>query len=178
MINLSRIIGIKQGISLILGMLLFVGCASKGALITETPMTTKLADYKTMLLHVSSQVPGSSEEVIQLESMTVAKLREMGLFEKVIAGSASPDVPADLRLNVRIVELREVSSGKRVFLGALAGRARIAVDAELIDLQTGKTIGAFKAEGKSSGGTVFAGTTEQAIERVVEQIVEFVQKRL
>jgi hypothetical protein len=49
---------------------------------------------------------------------------------------------------------------------------------ELIDLKMGKTIGAFKVEGKSSGGTIFAGTTPQAIERAVEQIVDFVQKSM
>jgi len=155
-----------------------IGCASAGVLQVTTPMTVKLANYKTMLLDVSSQVLGLEEEVIQLESMTIVKLKEKGLFEKVVAGSASPDASTDLRLNAKIVELRKVSAGSRAMWGAFSGRAGIVIDVGLIDMKTGKPIGAFKAEGKSSGGTVFAGTTSQAIERAVEQIVKFIQKNM
>ncbi len=174
--NISR--SLKLGIFFIFVILLLGGCASTGSLHVITPTTVKLADYKTLLFHASSQVPESGEEVIQLESITIAKLRENGLFDKVVAGSASPDAPADLQLNAKIVELKKVGAGARVMLGALAGRAGIVVDVELIDMKAGKIIGAFKAEGKSSGGTVFAGTTSQAIERAAEQIVEFLHKSL
>ena len=158
-----------------LAMLLLGGCASTGTLHTLKPMTVKLANYKTMGIDVSSQVPESSQEAIQLETMVIVKLRDRGLFEKIFSQSASPEIPADLRLNVKVVNLKKVSAEDRVMLGALAGRAKIVVDVELIDLKTEETIGAFKAEGQSSGGTVFAGTTSQAIERAVEQIVQFVQ---
>lgn len=160
----------------VLSMILLIGCASTGAIHATMLVTAKLSNYKTMLFNVSSQVPESGEAILQLESMTVAKLREKGLFEKVITGSASPDASVDLRLNAKIVELSKVSSGSRVIFGALSGRAGTVVDVELIDMKTGKSIGAFKAEGKSSGGTAFAGTTSQSIERAVEQIVEFIQK--
>jgi hypothetical protein len=152
-------------------------CASTGALSPTTPLTSRLSTYRTIVFEVSSQVPESAQETIQLESMTVARLREKGIFEKVIAGSAaSPDTPADLRLRTRITELNKVGSGARAVLGAFAGQGKIVVAGELIDVKAAQNIGAFTAEGKSSGGTVFAGTTEQAIERAVEQIVEFVVK--
>lgn len=172
----SRMV-VRYGIILMLAVFLVGGCASVGTLHTTTPMMIKLAQYKTILVRVWSQVPESTQEVIELETMVIAKLRERNLFEKVVSDLTSPDA-ADLRLNLRIVHLKKVSPGARVMLGALAGQAVIVVDAELVDQGTGKSIGNFLAEGKSSGGTVFAGTTTQAIERVVEQIVEFLVKNI
>lgn len=97
-------------------------------------MTIKFANYKTILVDVSSQVPESTQEVVQLESMLIAKLREGNMFEKVVSGSACSDAEGDLRLNLKILDLEKVSPGARVMLGALAGRAVIVVNGELIDL--------------------------------------------
>lgn len=176
--SMQNITVIKHGIIFILAVLLLGGCASTGALHTITPPTVKLANYKTILVSVSSQVPEATQEVIQLESMIITKLLEKGLFEKVVAGSASPDASTNLRLNAKIVELKKVGARLRAIFGAFAGRAGIVVNVKLIELETGNTIGAFKSEGKSSGGTVFAGTTPQAIQRAVEQIIAFVQKSM
>jgi len=168
----------KRGVIFMFILFLLGGCASKGAVTATTPMTLKLSTYKTMLFNTSSQVVASSEEIVQLESMTIAKLREKGLFDKVISGSSSPDAQADLRLNAKIIQLKRVSSGARVMVGAMAGRAGIDVEVELFDLKESKSIGTFIAQGRSSGGTVFAGTTPQAVERAAEQIVEFIQKNM
>jgi hypothetical protein len=169
---------VKHGVIFIFISILLNGCASRGAIKETTPMTLKLSTYKTMLFSVSSQVSGSSEEMVQLETLTIAKLREKRLFDKVISGSSSPDAQADLQLNARIIQLKRVSSGARVMVGAMAGRAGIDVEVELLDLKGSKSIGTFIAQGRSSGGTVFAGTTPQAVERAVEQIVEFIQKNM
>ncbi len=154
------------------------GCASTGKITTTVPVTTKLSNYKTMLFNISSNIPDSSEETVQLESMTIAKLREKGLFQKIFVTSSSPDVQPDLKLNAKIVALKKVSSGARVMVGAMAGRAGIDVEVELFDLKESKVLGTFLAQGRSSGGTVFAGTTPQAVERAVEQIAEFIQKSM
>lgn len=168
----------KYGLLFLLIIILLEGCASKGAITATTPVTLKLSTYKTILFNTSSQVPGSSEEIVQLESMTIAKLREKGLFDKVVSGASSPDAQADLRLNAKIIQLKRVSSGARAMVGAMAGRAGIDVEVELFDVKESKSIGAFVAQGRSSGGSAFAGTTPQAVERAAEQIVEFIQKNM
>lgn len=61
-------------------------------------------------------------------------------------------------------------------LGGLAGRGSITVNADLVDGKTGKKLGSFTSEGKTSGGTVFSGTTEQALRRAAEQVVGFVKQ--
>jgi hypothetical protein len=169
---------VKHGVIFMFILFLLGGCASRGAIKETTPMTLKLSTYKTMLFSVSSQVSESSEEMVQLESVTIAKLRGKGLFDKVISGSSSLDAKADLRLNAKITQLKRVTSGARVMVGAMAGRAGIDVEVELFDLKESKSIGTFIAQGRSSGGTVFAGTTPQAVERAAEQIVEFIQKNM
>lgn len=63
-------------------------------------------------------------------------------------------------------------------VGAMAGRAGIDVEVELVDVKESRNIGTFVAQGRSSGGSVFAGTTPQAVERAAEQIVEFIQKNM
>jgi len=66
---------VKYGVIFMFILFLLGGCASRGAIKETTPMTLKLSTYKTMLFSVSSQVSESSEEMLQLESVTIAKLR-------------------------------------------------------------------------------------------------------
>ena len=152
---------IGQALVLILAVLLFAGCASTGAIHTKTPINVKLADYKTVLLCVSSQVPEPSGETVQLAALINKKLRDKGLFEKVLVASGCSGCRADLRLNAQIVEVGQVGS-------------EVVVDVALTDMNTGTRIGSFEAEGKSSGES----TTRRAIERAAEEIVGFLSKNM
>lgn len=155
---------------------LAVGCASKGAIKVSSPVSVKLADYRKLALNVSSEVEKSSDQVVKLGNLIQQKLREKNLFERIYLASSAPEETADLQLEVKILKMREVSATTRILFGAFAGRSKLLADVRLVDIKTGSEIGAFQAEGKSSGGTIFAGTTDQAIERVAEQIADFVQK--
>jgi hypothetical protein len=158
--------------ALTLTVLVFAGCASTGAIHTATPITVKLADYKTLLLSVSSEVPESSAETMQLASFIATKLDDKDLFEKVRVGPGCPDCPrcrADLKLHAKIVQLKKVDC---------SGLAGVLVDVALTDMKTGKGVGSFKAEGKSSYRTVLARRTRQAVEHAAEEIVGFVAKRM
>ena len=63
-------------------------------------------------------------------------------------------------------------------LGAFAGRGSVKVSADLLDGRSGGKLSAFTSEGKTSAGTVFAGTTEQALQRAAEEIAGFVSQSL
>ncbi len=172
------IIAIKCVIVCILTIFILGGCASTGTIYLIKPITVKLVKYKTILINIESEVPDASFEISQIEIRTITALKEKGLFEKVFLGSVYPDASADLELNLKIVELHKVSHAARALTGAFAGRAKVIVEAELIDLNTRETISAFKTEGESSSGSVTAGLTEQAIQRAVEQIVLFFQNNM
>ena len=77
---------------------------------------------------------------------------------------------------VVVKEIKKVSRSEREWAGALAGRAWILVEATVSDLNSGKLIETFAAEGESSGGSNLAGTTEEAIQRAAEQVVAQVIK--
>lgn len=157
---------------------LISGCASIGTIRTTQLPSVKLGSYKTMGIQAISSVPDTTEELVQLETAIIARLRDAGLFEKVFSPTNSPDTKTDLLLKANITAVNRVSPGARVLLGAFAGRATISVEAELSENTSGKVIGSFTTEGKSSGGTIFAGTTPQAIDRAVEKIVEFVKNNM
>jgi len=168
----------KKIIILLLVAILFAGCASKGVTVTTQPVSTKLSNYQTMLINVSSLILGAEEEITKVESMLVTTLRQSENFEKIIGGSVAPDEITDLQLNVKIVKVKKVGSGARAMLGIFDGRAHIVCDVELIDSKDSKKIGAVKAEGKSSGGSVFAKGTDQAIKRATEKIIEFIHQSM
>ncbi len=158
--------------ALTLTVLVFAGCASTGAIHTTTPINAKSADYKTVLLSVSSEVAESSGEAMQLASFITAELRDKGLFEKVRVASGCQDCPecrSDLQLDAKIVELTKEDPN---------GDAGVVVDVALTDGKTGKGVGSFKAEGKSSSRTVPASRTSEAVEHAAEQIVKFVAKSM
>ncbi|MBW1744551.1 MAG: hypothetical protein JRJ47_14160 [Deltaproteobacteria bacterium] len=159
-------------LALTLTVLVFAGCASTGAIHTTTPITAKSADYKTVLLSVSSEVAESSGEAMQLASFITTELRDKGLFEKVRVASSCRDCPecrSDLQLNAKIVEV--IKEGPD-------GNAGVVVDVALTDVETGKGVGSFKAEGKSSSRTVPANRKSEAVEHAAEQIVKFVAKSM
>lgn len=159
---------------LLVGVLPLCGCASSGQTLNAQAPTTKLSAYKSVVVNVTSSVPDTSRETLQLESMIVSTLNTAKTFPAVSGGSAGGT--GELRVNAVITDLRRVSSGARVMLGAFAGRGNMTVDVKLVDTRDGKTVGSFTSQGTSSGGTVFSGTTDQAVELAARQIVEFLRQ--
>ena len=156
-----------------------IGCASGG---TTTPLQAVSAPlssaYNTVLVEVTSTLPDSDADARALENEIITELRKDSRLTQVLSGTGSPTAAADLKLKADIVEMRKVSTGKRMMLGGLAGRGSVKVNAELLDGRNGTKLGAFTSEGKTSGGTVFAGTTEQALQRAAEQIAGFVTQNM
>ena len=94
------------------------------------------------------------------------------LTKKAVFRAVVDKTGADYLVRVKITSLKDVGSTERLMLGALAGRASISADVEVYD-RTGAFIGGMTAEGKSSGGTIFAGTTKEAIELAAGQIANY-----
>ncbi len=153
-------------------MVFFTSCASKGVMINTTPSEVKLSSYKSLWVSVSSEA-ASEQEMEMLADMVVRKLRQSNTFEQ-LSGPGENQEPLDLQLKLVVVDIRRVSLNDRAMAGALPGKAKILVDGELIDTASGNSIGSFRVEGKSSGGSVFAGDTTQAIVRVSEMIVAYI----
>jgi len=166
----------KSSNLLIIFLFLIAGCVAQSKVQTEGDFQIK--KYRTVNVNVLSQMPvcerECQEEIEKLKNSLVENLKQADLFENV--GSEITD--SELIINVRITELLRVTSKDRFWLGAAAGRAKVTGTVELFDTYQNKIIGTFLVEGQSSGGTVFAGGTQQAIEKFVEQLVHFMHEKI
>jgi hypothetical protein len=187
---------ITYRIMILVSLLTLWGCA--GTLQIVTPVSVKLANYKTVVIDISKTdeyailLKATGFDAITLETMAVDKLREKSLFETVIVGKALPDTQKSLVINAKITGLRlagVATTPPGRTSGAYSGQVIMVLDAELIDLTTGKIVGAFKAEGASpSFRSTFSNNAEltslmlrmapQAADRVAEQIVDFVKNNM
>jgi len=161
-------------ITIVLLFVLLSACASQGVMINTTPTEVRLSQYRSLWVSVSSET-ANEDEMRMLADEVVRKLKSISMFEQV-SGPGDSAAPQDLHLQLNIVDVIRVSMQDRAFAGALPGKAKILVDGELIDTATQQKIGNFRVEGKSSGGSVFAGDTGQAILRASEMIVEYISR--
>ena len=106
------------------------------------------------------------------------RLRTKGLFERVLPRVASGDEKHDLIVLVTIKQLRRVSHQARMMVGAFAGRGKMVADIQLRDASSEAVIGQATAVGKTSGGTVFAGTTSQAVSMIADEVVKLLEQNM
>jgi hypothetical protein len=158
--------------------LLTSGCASSGRSTVQQPFGTKLAQFKSASIQVTSTVAKPSANLeefkVQLESRIIAKLREKQVWGKIYSQVSAGDAKPELNVSVTITAVRDVSNFDRVMWGAMAGQAKTTAKVEVREVSSGKLLGAGDIEGKSSGGSVVAGTTSEAVERVADEVVKLV----
>ncbi len=161
--------------------LLGTGCASSGKSAIQQPLSVKLGQFESATVEVKSALSKSPDRmddfIVQLESRIIAKLRARSAFEKVYA-SAAKDSTADLEIQVIITSIRDVDTFDRVMWGAFAGQAKSKATVNFKEHASGKLIGSGEIEGKSSGGSVMAGTTIEAVDRVADEVVRLVVENL
>jgi hypothetical protein len=98
------------------------------------------------------------------------------LFKNVSANKDELGTGSGIIIIAEIKAIRKISKDKRLWAGAMAGRARILVEVTVSDLNTGSQIETFEAEGESSGGSALAGITDEAIERAGTEVAAEVVK--
>jgi hypothetical protein len=138
-------------IVLVVAVLFTFGCAAKRICTVTIPCTTKLSNYDCF------------------------KIYNLNLFEDVVNAECPNDAENIVALKGDITYLKRVTKAARLLAGAYAGRARVDMDIHLVDFQTGDIIGAASVKGTSTGGSAFAGTTEEAFENTAQLIAEFIR---
>jgi len=160
-------------------MLMIAGCASSGVVKNITPISTAVfIVLDTALVETSSLVTDTSDAASLLNAMIISGLQESGKFGHVNGNIADASSSSGIKIQAEITDVFEVSDTGRILLGTFAGRARILAHVTVSDLKSGSQIVTFEAEGKSSAGTVFAGTTNEAIQRTAERVVAEVIKAI
>ncbi len=158
----------KRSLSfIILTFFLLTGCA--GQTLVKPEGEFKIQGNKTAALLVTTLIPENGKDIEKLELLLTDKLINAQIFTNVMEKNQH----ADLLIKVEIKEFTKVSKSERFWYGAMAGRAKVAGKISLIEASTGKPLGSFHIESISSGGTVFAKTTEQVIDKFAEEVVNF-----
>ena len=76
-------------------------------------------------------------------------------------------------MDVDVLGLVNVTTTARALVGGLAGRGKIQLRVQLVEIEGGRVLCELAAEGKSSGGTVFSGTTSEAVDEAVAAIIAY-----
>lgn len=117
-------------------------------------------------------------EVDALAFALAQKLRESGRFTTVtVRRDGTEGKEDDLLIQYEVTGIKRLSSEMRALFGAFVGRGWIQAHVRLRRADDGTTLGEADIEGFSSGGTAFAGTTGQAIEKAADAMADFVLAR-
>ena len=176
-------------IVLFVAVLFTFGCAAKRITTVTKPTTTKLSNYDCLQIEQFTYEQSFREKKITDEDdeMKANILRDgfqtrvqyhiysLDLFEDVVEIECPTYAENIVALKGEITYMKRVTKAARIFAGAMAGRARVDVDVQVVDFQTGDVIGAASVKGTSTGGSIFAGGTEQAFENAAQLIAEFIK---
>ena len=171
----------KQKRFLLLAVLIGTGfclmsCAASNQSIVKTPIATSLSLYKDVMVSVTHAAanPVDDEEKDMLVKEICKGLELTGKFQQVNVSDPSGQKIGELLVEAEVININRVSRAARVLAGGLAGLASVELQVKLVDQKENKLIGETNVTGKSSGGTIFAGTTEEAIKEAAKGDVAFV----
>lgn len=160
----------------LLMLLVLAGCVSSGSVHDASPITAQPFDLDLILVKTSSSLSGLEPEKRVLNDAIVSGLRETQLFKEVSGNKADLGSGSGIIIDADVSGIKKISKDKRLWAGALAGKARIRVRVTVCNLVSGNQIETFEAEGASSGGSALAGTTDEAIYRAASVVVGEVLK--
>jgi hypothetical protein len=164
--------GIFKQSAILFVLLTMAGCASTGVIKNATPVVTgSPVSIDFALIQTSTSLGGLETETNSLNDLVISGLRAREVFGEVDGNPAATGSSGGIKVEIKILEIKKISRDEREWAGAMAGRARILVQATVSDLNSGKPIETFQAEGLSSGGSNLAGITDEAVQRVAEQVV-------
>jgi hypothetical protein len=156
----------------LLALLVLAGCASSSGLVKDaSPIATnKPVSLDFVLVETSSSLSDLEGGKRLLNDSIIRGLRETSFFASVSGNRADTNSASGIKIRADVKEINKVSDSARVWMGGLAGQARIVVQVTVTDLNSGNLIETFEAEGKS-GKSARAGTTDDAIQRAADQVV-------
>jgi hypothetical protein len=146
-----------------------VGCSAGGTINHTLRSTVPLETFKTLQVNVDSKVADSEKDKTTMLILLTQKLKESGKWDVKESGQ--------LRVDVVITDMRRVSQTARVLLGAFAGKAKTTAEVTVSKLPSGEKVSSFTVEGESSGGSVFAGGTDESVLMAATKIVEAMNQK-
>ena len=153
-------------------MLFGVGCASSSKVMKSSMKEpVRLSDYRELKVQVSSKRDYEQEHLAKLQELITHKQKAERAKRRAPASAQTQK--EGLYLKVNVTKLSTVTKFSRIMFGAFAGRAEVIADVYVYEKGKNRPIGHFQVNGKSSGGSVAAGGTDEAIQKTAEAIVTY-----
>ena len=155
---------------------LVAGCASPShGFRVSTPIAIGMheTDHLSVTVTHSAEDPSTADERNRLVDETRRALEQIDRIVDLVEVT-NREAARGMLVELSVAKLRRVSEARRLWLAAMAGRASIEVHVRLCNPKTGAELGAACITGASSGGHIFAGTTDEAIEEAGKAVAEFV----
>lgn len=158
-----------------IGLSFFVSnCAASGALLVEKKPDASFLSYSALQIQAESSDPRGSEIINNIKGLVSGKLSQRIKMD-IRAGEVPASKEKDfLKLNIKLISFKDVTKSERLMIGAMAGRATLNIEGEFISSKAKNIVSKFKVEEISSGGTAFAGTTDDIIDSASNRIVDFI----
>ncbi len=165
---------------LIMSLLSIAGCAASagGTLKVDYPSAANLSNVGNLEVIVRCETSQAEKEKGPIETAVVMRLRNLAVFKKVYLAPGSAGETPDLRLTVVVTNIKRVTKASRLWFGSMAGQGKIKANIELYDLQSNLKVRQATVEGVTSNGTVFSGSTDEAIDKLAEAIANYFQENL
>lgn len=128
-----------------------------------------------ILVSTTNTLPEAETETIRLQNRMLSGLRETELFNEVELTNTNPVATNGIQIQATIKQMTPVSEESRQWFGGFAGKARVVVHVTITDLMTGKPIEVFEVGGQT-GASAWAGTTDEAVERAADNVVEEIKR--
>jgi hypothetical protein len=141
---------------------LLAGCAGSARTTMRVKPEGPVSALRTLDVRTQSNVAQAEEERAGLHRRVRETLQRSPRWEPRESGG-------DASLTITIIELTRVTRGARIAVGAMAGQASVEADVVMTDAR-GAVVARFHVKGKSSGGSVFAGTTDDALDNAAREI--------
>jgi hypothetical protein len=145
------------------------GCASSGVVENASPIWAGGVSLDLAVVETSSSLINLKTEKVALNNAVISCLRQRAIFGVVSPSTIGINSDSGVKIKTDIKQIKTVSDKARLWFGGLAGRAEILAQVTVTDLNSGRQIATFEAEGKS-GKSARSGTTEEAIELAAERI--------
>ena len=165
--------------SALLGVLLALPACIKpphSALLGQPAVTGRPVSMDNILIVATNAAGTFTAEKSSLADALVSGLRQTEMFTHVAETPAGLDAGDGVKITVEITALKPLTDNARDWTGPLAGRARITLHVTVNDLKSGRLLETFAVAGES-GQTSYGGTTDEAIQMAVRQIVTEMLRR-
>ena len=162
-----------------LAAMILAGCASSHQYRVITPLATAIQAHREIFVLMShpGEDPSTLDERDMLTVETRRALEQADRIVSVLDETQRHDAKG-IVLELCVTRIARVTHAKRFWLGAMAGRASVEVQVRLLDPKTAAVLGSATITGTSSGGTIFAGTTDDAIIEAAKAVAEFVSSNM